>query len=260
VSSLVSTLKDNLQLLSPLTLLIALGVGVALLYNRRAAPWGRRWLLAMLVGYFALSTPVGSWLFAAPLTHGQRALRAPADARGAQAVVVLSGDFVSRGTGDLVIDDLRSTALRVIEGVRVYRLLGDPLLVVSGGDLRRFDPPRPAAAAMRNAAVGLGVPPERIATEVQSLTTREQALFLSRLLADRHISRLVLVTSAVHMPRSLAVFRASGLDPVPSASDLAEDLDLSLSTLVPNRDSLNLSDAALYEYAALAYYRARRWL
>jgi uncharacterized SAM-binding protein YcdF (DUF218 family) len=260
VTSLVWNLKDNWHLVSPLPLFIGLGVGITLLYGRRTSHWGRRWLLAMLLGYFALSTPVGSWLLAAPLTHGQPSLHAAADARGAQAVVVLGGGIVSRAAGDLVIDDLRSSALRVIEGVRVYRLLGDPLVVVSGGNAQRVSPPRPEAVALRKAAIDLGLPPERIMTDLQSLTTREQAINLSRLLADRRIDRFVLVTSPVHMRRSLAVFRASGLDPVPSASDLERDADRSFWAPVPNRDSLNLSDSALYEYAAFVYYWWRGWL
>jgi uncharacterized SAM-binding protein YcdF (DUF218 family) len=259
VGSLLWALKDNWHLASPATMLVALGVGVALLYGRTAR-WGRRWLLALMLVYWALATPPGAWIVAAPLVRGQHRLDTASEARGAQAIVVLGGGIVSHVAGDLAVDDTMASGLRLVEGVRVYRLLGDPLLVVSGGNAQRIDPPRPESAALRRAAIDLGVPPDRIVEDNQSLTTREQVIAFSRLLADRHLDRFVLVTSPVHMRRSLAAFRANGLDPVPSVSQLRSDTDDTFWTLVPERASLGLADSALYEYAAFAYYWWHGWL
>jgi uncharacterized SAM-binding protein YcdF (DUF218 family) len=260
VHSLLWTLKDNWHLAAPLPLLVAIGIGVALLYGRQTTRWGRRWLLAWLLGYWAISTAVGSWVIAAPLVHGQTRLESAAGARGAQAIVVLGGGIFSRSAGDLAVDDLMASGLRVLEGVRLYRLLGNPLLIVSGGNAQRVLPPRPESSALRAVAIGLGVPADRVVEDRQSLTTREQALVLSRVLADRHIERFVLVTSPLHMRRSLAAFRAAGLDPIPSASELRDVPDDAFWTLVPDRNSLQVSDGATYEYLAFVYYWWRGWL
>src|SRR5205085_3136977 len=67
-----------------------------------------------------------------------------------------------------------SSAHRVLEAVRVYRLLGATWLISSGGS-RRLDQP-PNAEAMRSALVQLGVPPQRILMEARSTTTHEQAV------------------------------------------------------------------------------------
>ena len=75
-------------------------------------------------------------------------------------------------------------------------------------------------------------------------------LYIEQLLRDRGIDRFVLVTSPVHMGRALAAFRAVGLHPTPSASAIDDDADESRWSLVPGRKSLNLFDAATYEYAA----------
>jgi hypothetical protein len=56
------------------------------------------------------------------------------------------------------------------------------------------------------------------------------------------------------------VFRAAGFDPVPSISPLRSDqLDVP-PLLLPNDESLMLSNQALYDYVALADYWWRGWL
>ena len=259
VQAIVSALKNGWRLSAPLSWVVLLGIGVLLLYGRRTAVWARRWLTAVVVAYWIVSTPAGSALISAPLTRGHQRLTTAGQAGGATAVVVLGAGIVSSTADGMAIDDLMASALRVIEGVRVYRLIGDPLLIVSGGNTQLLDPPRPEGTAFRDAAIHLGVPASRVLADTESLTTREQAVTTKRLLAERGIDRFVLVTSPIHMGRSLRAFRAAGLDPVPSACSLGEDEEEPSWSLVPERQALLLSDAATYEYAAWLYYWARGW-
>jgi uncharacterized SAM-binding protein YcdF (DUF218 family) len=148
----------------------------------------------------------------------------------------------------------------LLEAVRVYRLLDEPLLVVSGGDTQRLDPARPEAHAYREAAQALGVPASRILVEDQSMTTRDEALLLKPMLVARGITRVVLVTSPTHMGRSLAAFRAVGLDPIPSAARQWSDNEVSLWSIKPTRRWLTVSDEACYNYMATMYYWMRGWL
>ncbi len=258
VEMLVSVLKEGWRLTSPLAWLALLAVGLVLLYVRRTPIWGRRWLTAVVAAYAILSIPIGAAVLSFPLTVGQSRLTAREQAPGASAVVVLGGGIVSHVADGMALDDLMASGLRVIEGVRVYKLLNDPLLIVSGGNTQSLDPSRPEAAAFHDASVRLGVPPSRILVDAESMTTHAQAVIMKRVLAERGIDRFVLVTSRLHMSRSLRVFRASGLKPIPSAS--AEGDGPSWWTLVPDRKSLQRSDAAVYEYAAWLYYWWRGWL
>ena len=257
---LVEVLKDAGRLTSPQFLVALFAVGVALLYSRRTARWGRRWLVAAVLGYWFLATPVGARVASAPLEWGTTRVESVEQARGAQAVVVLGAGIVSYVADGLALDDLVVSNLRVIEGVRVCRLLGDPLLVVSGGNTQRSAPTRAEGDAFRVAAVQLGIPAARIVVEKTARTTREQALLIKALVAARHIDRFVLVTSALHMNRSLGAFRAVGLDPVPSASRLRGDTGDAFWTLKPTRQSLLISDGAIYEYSAWLYYWGQGWL
>ena len=201
VHALLWAVKDNWHLSSLPPLVLALTFGLVLLHIRRTAIWGRRWLTTVVFGYWAVATPMVSWLIAAPLAYGQHRIASASEAAGAHAVVVLGAGIVIHRSDGLAINDLGASALRVIEGVRLYRLLGDPLLVVSGGNTRRVDPPQPEGDAMRRAAMDLGVPPSRALADNLSMTTYEQAKTMSRLLPERGIKRFVLITSPMHMPQ-----------------------------------------------------------
>jgi uncharacterized SAM-binding protein YcdF (DUF218 family) len=258
VDLFVAFLKDNCRLASPPFMLTVLAAGVALLFSRRLVRVGKWWLTLAVVAFWIASTPVGAWLMSEPLARGTPRIESREQAQGAQAVVVLGGGIVSYVADGFALDDLNGSAPRVIEGARVYRVLGDPPVIVSGGNTVRLDPPRSEASAFRDAIVKLGVPPGRIILEDQGMTTREEALRIKPMLAARHISRVVLVTSPTHMGRSLAAFRAVGIDVVPSVSRLRTDKTVPWS-LWPDRESLIVSDSAVYDYAGWLYYRLRGW-
>jgi uncharacterized SAM-binding protein YcdF (DUF218 family) len=260
IDAVVGILKENFRIGAPLPIVAALAFGVALLYGRRTAAWGRRWLTLVVFGYWMLATPFGSWLVSWPLSHGHHRIETREEANGAQAIVILGGGIETHAVGPLAIDDLNGSALRMIEGVRLYQLLGGVPLIVSGGNSAQRDPPRPEAAAFRTAVINLGVPPAHVIVEDQGLTTREEAIAIKRMLDERRIDRFVLVTSPDHMSRSLAAFGAVGLHPVPSASAVRGEPGYPLWTLTPDRESLSISDIAFYEYAAWLLYWWRGWL
>lgn len=233
-------------------------VGIVLLYTRFAR-WGRRWLTLVLAGYWIVGTPAGSALLARSVAMFDR-VETPADARGASAVVMLGGGILTHVAGDLALDDLLSSAPRVLETARVYRLLDRPLVVASGGNAEHLVPPRTEARAYRRALIELGLPADRIVLEEESMTTRDEAVYLKPLLARHGVTRFVLVTSPIHMGRSLGAFRAVGLSPVPSVSALRSGPERSMWSPIPDRDSLLLSDAVIYEVLARLWYRAHGWL
>src|SRR5213080_3092478 len=92
------------------------------------------------------------------------------------------------------------------------------------------------------------------------LFERDHPQFVGPLLRELHAQRFVLVTSPTHMRRALAVFRAAGFDPVPSVAPLRSEHVTPPPLLLPNDESWYLSDMAVYDYLALAYYWWRGWL
>jgi uncharacterized SAM-binding protein YcdF (DUF218 family) len=104
-----------------------------------------------------------------------------------------------------------AAARRVERAARAYREHGAPLVIASGGKLWQGVI---EADAFTRALVELGVPAERVVCERESQTTRGNARGVARLLRERGVVQLGLVTCDWHMPRALSLFRQSGLEPV----------------------------------------------
>src|SRR6185437_10459810 len=119
--------------------------------------------------------------------------------RAADAVVVL---------GCALRDGRPSPALarRVERGVALLRRGAAPLLVLSGGGA-----PLSEAAAMRELALREGVGEAALLLEPRSRNTFENARETARLLQDRGLGRVVLVSDRYHLPRARLLFRAAGL-------------------------------------------------
>jgi uncharacterized SAM-binding protein YcdF (DUF218 family) len=244
-------------------LVLALAAGVSMLYGGETlGRWGRRGLTVLAVLYWALSTQfVADWL-SAGLVGGFRALADASAAGGADTIVVLSvGSTTYRLNGQEVPELGKDTAFNVLEAARVYRLLGHPLVIASGGITDSADSRMADSEMMRDALVKLGLPANRIQLESRSRNTREQALLTAEILRKRGIRAAVLVTAPEHMKRAIGSFEALGFPVVPSASAFRAPQAGSLwRRLQPSRGALLQSDWAVYEYLAQAFYWLQGWL
>jgi uncharacterized SAM-binding protein YcdF (DUF218 family) len=254
-------LKEHLHPSSPFTILVVFSVGVACLFLRPSSRWPRRLLLVMLLGYWFIATHTGASLLVAGLGHGFSALHSREEARGAEAVVVLGGGAATYSADGQVVGVLTSpSALRALEGARVAKLIGARLVVASGGEPRPDLQLRPESQMLSAVLVAAGVPADRVVEESASKNTRDQARLIPAMLRARGIDRFVLVTSPVHMRRSLALFHAQGVEPVPSVSLMRSEHLPPASRIVPDAGALIASDEALYDYLAWVYYWWKGWL
>jgi uncharacterized SAM-binding protein YcdF (DUF218 family) len=236
-------------LLPPLNLLLLCAAGVLL---RRRWPWlgGSVALLslALLVG---LSTHAGVRLLARPLENRIPALDA-AQAADAQAIVVLGGGR-SRNAPEYGDQDVpRPNALaRLRYAARLQRQTGLPLLV-SGG--------RPEGAVESEAALMARVLREDFHARVQwmeeaSDNTAQNAGFSAALLRQAGISRVLLVTDALHMPRSRQIFEQAGLQVTAAPTNYIGQGPLHPADFIPNARALGESHYALHEWIGLLWYR-----
>jgi uncharacterized SAM-binding protein YcdF (DUF218 family) len=243
-------------------LMAGMALGVAGLFGgERVRRWARAWLVSLVLIYWLLSTPLVAGALVSGLGRGYGPLETAREAEGAEAVVVLGGGSATyRARGAEVDVPSSSSALRALEGARVYSLLEDPIVFASGGEAEEAGVTNPESAVIRTILVEAGVPEERILLESDSTDTHEQALELAPLLGERGVRRFVLVTSPMHMRRALGAFREAGLEPIPSASAQASETAPSPSPLLPHPEALRASQSALREALALVYYAARGWL
>lgn len=175
----------------------------------------------------------------------------------ADAIVVLAGD-VRKGV--FPRDDIEVGGSRVLKGVRLFRRKAAPLIIMSGGSGDLFDPNFKEAELMKELAVELGVPRDKILVESQSRNTRENMVLTKRLLDEIKAGKIILVTSAFHMPRSLALLRKLGVDAVPVPSDFyVTDEKYDLFSFVPDLGNLGRSSVAIKEHVGIYVYRLMGW-
>jgi uncharacterized SAM-binding protein YcdF (DUF218 family) len=240
------------ELLRPYTLavLLSLVAAVVLVCRKQSS---RRWLitLAACLAILALLSmrAVGS-LFLASLEW-----RYPPSDRPVtmdDTLVVLSGGMsVAQGRAELGAD----TAVRCIWALRLYREAGHCRMVLCGGVLHLAPDGPPVAEVMRDFMVDAGVNPADILVEDKSLTTYENATNAGKLLDDRHVSRIVLVTDATHMLRASRCFEKLGFEVIPAPCRFqAPDITASLTEILPSAEGVEGTQTAFHEWIGTFWY------
>jgi uncharacterized SAM-binding protein YcdF (DUF218 family) len=188
---------------------------------------------------------------------------APFEGRGGIArrtAIVLLGGGVENVIGRETTIGLmyRSEAARVLEAARVYAIVSPDWIVSSGGG---YPDPRlvSSSSAMRDALVQLGVPASRIRLESASRNTRDEAVLVAPMLASLQVERVILVTSAIHMPRSLGAFRAAGVNAEPAAAPDPGAYASLPDRWLPTERGLRFSLEVVHELVGLPYYWLRGW-
>ncbi|MFP4658244.1 MAG: ElyC/SanA/YdcF family protein, partial [Desulfonatronovibrionaceae bacterium] len=143
-----------------------------------------------------------------------------------------------------------TTVARVVEGLRIKSLAPGAKVIFTGG--RIYDP-QSNARVMAGVARGLGLERSRMILEEESMDTADHVRYLQPILEAKEF---VLVTSASHMPRAAALFRAGGLDPLPSSTDYrALHMDYSPWDFFPSANALEKTRRFFYECLGLAWAR-----
>jgi uncharacterized SAM-binding protein YcdF (DUF218 family) len=259
---IVDLLKQYGRLSSPVFVVCMLLVVWLWMWSRTGTRGPRRLLAGFLALYWLLATPIGAGALVATVASGFSQIQTREDAKGADAVVVLGGGANSYRQGDAVLGLLTAgSLLRALETARVAKLIDARLVLVSGGiPTAATQQLKPESDMLRDALVTVGVPADRIVQDPEARTTYDHPRTLAPILKRYGIGRFVLVTSPMHMRRAVRLFRAAGLDPVPSPALLRPDNRRPPPWFMPTEDSLSISDQVLYEYVAWPYYWWNGWL
>lgn len=247
------------RLVYPLGTACAL-MGVGLL--AQLLRWRRFGLGLVLVGFGWLwlwSTPVFSDFVRGQL-EGRYAHSSVTSVPEAGAIVVLGGAFMHAGAWPY--PNLSSAADRYWHGARLFHAGKGELVMLSGGRSPGRGEGLTEAEAGEWFLVDLGVPREAIVLDTRALTTRDNAVNVAVMLAEHGIEDFLLVTSALHMRRSEAAFRAVGLDPIPVATDfeVRPSQRQSLRRWLPSAAALSASARAAHEIVGYWVYRGRGWI
>jgi len=233
--------------LPPASILLLLLFGFLLVRSRRNL--GRLFIATGFLFLYGLSiSPVSSALIA-PLERDFR----PVNVKRVKAdvIVVLGGGTRDRSWLGLKPEPGEESLKRVVAAVILYKALHIPLLLTGGtGDLAQSQ--LSDADAMARAAMDLGAPEKDIRIENMSRNTLESARAVKDMIKG---NRIVLVTSAFHMKRSVALFKKQGFEVVPAPAGFRSgQRPFTVFSIIPSAESLSSSSLALAEHLSLGWY------
>jgi uncharacterized SAM-binding protein YcdF (DUF218 family) len=239
--------------LQPSSLLAGLGLlGIVLVSRRRVgAGLACLWTASLTVALITF-VPVSDWLFQKLEDRFQR----PTLAAAPTGIIILGGAEDARVALARGVTSLNEAGERIVEAAALARRYPEAKIIISGGSasLVRALPPEAETAA--KILEDIGVARGRMILEARSRNTGENAVFTRQLGVVKTGERWLLVTSAWHMPRSMAAFRAAGLDVVPYPVDYRSEpgaLAFGMVRSVP--EALRRLDTVVREWVGLVGYR-----
>lgn len=206
-------------------------------------------LLLIICGW----SPVGP----AALTVLEDHFPQPVVTRPVTGIILLGGavdPHISRARGSLTMNEAGE---RLTATVDLSRRYPDAKIFLSGGlgQANGADVLTESQVA-RDILVSMGVSPSRIAMEERSRTTCENAIESTASIRPQPGDFWLLVTSAYHIPRAVACFRAAGFDVTPYPVDYrtrgAKDLKRPVYSIAVG---LAETDLATHEWFGLLTYR-----
>ncbi len=250
MNSLVSQISYGLLFPPNVTLAVFVLAILLLFFKRRflaslAVIFGVLWTLAWSLPITTLYA--GGWL------ENRYTFGPDMQAPTVDAIVVLGGHVQGNRANWFEPYDANAVISRESRAADLYLAQRAPLIVLSGGALEgNISDTATMARSLRQ----LGIPADAIAEETQSQNTRENATLTDQTLRAFQKKRVLLVTSALHMPRAMAAFASTSIQataaPLPRQIRWKSTFDR--SPWQPNMQTLLASRSIIKEYAGLVLY------
>jgi len=230
---------------------------------------GKYLLLLGIISYFAFASSPVSMALLARLENKYSPLLDTKGVQDVDTIVLVTGAAWEDPHFPLTSRVGETTVSRLLEAIRLFHLIPDAKVMILGGPLDTDARDIPVSRIVGDLASAMGIPRERILLETNSTNTYENGVEIKKILGEEPF---VLVTSASHLPRAIAVFQKLGLSPIPAPADfrairnkphanasMGELVKVMISAL-PSPDNLAHSERALHEYAGFTWYWLRGWI
>lgn len=237
--------------------ILFLGLGLGWLIGRvDREKWrrgGRVVIGATLVGFWFLGTGLATRVIGVPLEGEEvdilhSTLNTSTSTLQYDAVVLLGGGMGFHGYCGRA--EMFNGADRVWEAARLWKMLGSSLpITLSGGGVKDSTTPL---------LKDFGIPEDVLMYFPEARNTEEEA----KLISAAGIKRILLVTSAWHMPRAKMLFERAGIDVTPAPTDYEMhcmcEKEIEFTDFIPSADNLMRSGAAIKEWIAYFGYKFLR--
>ena len=144
---------------------------------------------------------------------------------------------------------------RLAEGIRLQRQVSGSLLIASGGSKSGKTT---QAELLARTALLLGMEPIVVRKQMQPLNTQMEASEYRRVYGDT--ARLVIVTSALHMPRAMYLFRQAGLNPLAAPTNhlVKDDGRNPYLNWLPSATKIMMMESVMHEYGGMWYAKLKK--
>ncbi|WCL49153.1 YdcF family protein [Leptospira sp. GIMC2001] len=237
--------------LFPLPLAILFGIFLGIRYGRGRfrliliMPWLVLWAFSTYPVTEALIQPLEDFVPPRQIQEIEKA----------DAIVVLGG-MINNLTRIPNTVELTTAADRLTEGYFLYKNKKAPRILFTGGSGILFHEGEAEADQAKRFYRSLGVPENDIVLEGESRNTRENAIYSGILLREMGAKKIILVTSAFHMRRSMTEFEREDIEIIPFPTDY-RTLNSTVSSweqLTPSVGALDTSTAAIKEWVGIFVY------
>ena len=235
-------------LFSPLFLIISLIILGLILNSKKISLIG----IAILIIF---SVPIVSNKLMAYLESDYELIE-PSKVETADAIVVLSGMVSAVKTKDGLDYEWGGGVDRFFAGIDLFKSDTAPVLIFTGGKLP-WSIGVPEGEFLKKEAIKLGIPKKDILITENVENTDQEAKAIKKLLSSDN-PKVILVTSAFHMPRAQLVFEAAGVKVVPSPVDfIIEAGKLTFMSFIPSASSFAATSFFVREMIGRTYYNLK---
>ena len=241
-------------------LMVALALGVVLMlraWRRGKRPSEARFACGLtvtsLVVLYLASTPlVARWV--AESLERQNPPVDPVTMPVADAIVVLGGSmYATVGPDGTTLLYARHASDRFETAMQAFSAGRAPIIAFGGGGTGV--PGTPTEGEWNRArAIARGAPADRAIAGPVALYTSDESEGIARVLREHGVKRIILCSSAVHLPRARMNYEKLGFEVIPLPSDFATRgtaEDWSWALLIPRGIALSQVDAGLKEWMGL---------
>ena len=174
----------------------------------------------------------------------------------ADAIVVLSGMLKTIKVDDKLKYEFGGAVDRILSGIDLFKNNKASLLILTKGQLP-WSLGIPEGEYLKEFAIKFGVPKKSILLTDNVQNTDQEAKSVKKLLNSNDV-KVILITSAFHMPRAKKVFEAANIKVIPFAVDFINSPQkLTFMSFVPSANGLNHTSFFVREMIGRLYYNLK---
>ena len=177
-------------------------------------------------------------------------------AKTANAIVVLSGMVRTINGKNGLSYEWGEASDRIFAGIELIKKNKAPIMILTGGKLP-WSVGKPEGEYLRDVAIKYGVPNKNILLTENVENTDQEAKAVGKLL-NKTSPKIILVTSAFHMPRAQKVFEAAGINIEPFAVDFLSGADkYTIINFIPSAKAFDQTSFFIREFIGRLYYNLK---